>query len=83
MARGRGRLRTIRVFLEMVRFHHTIFALPFAYLGMILAGELASHAWAGATAIAATIPFDNVGHGCGAHSRLCCEPLRRSGIRRP
>jgi len=27
----------VRVFLEMVRFEHTIFALPFAYLGMVLA----------------------------------------------
>jgi 4-hydroxybenzoate polyprenyltransferase len=26
-----------RVFLEMIRFEHTVFALPFAYLGMVLA----------------------------------------------
>jgi len=32
-------MRKIRVFLEMVRFHHTLFALPFAYLGMILAAN--------------------------------------------
>jgi 4-hydroxybenzoate polyprenyltransferase len=32
-------MKTIRVFLEMVRFHHTIFALPFAYLGMTLAAN--------------------------------------------
>lgn len=31
-----GRLRT---FLEMVRFEHTLFALPFAYLGMLLAAN--------------------------------------------
>jgi 4-hydroxybenzoate polyprenyltransferase len=30
-------VRQIRVFLEMVKFEHTIFALPFAYLGMVLA----------------------------------------------
>ncbi len=30
-------LRHLRVFLEMVKFEHTVFALPFAYLGMILA----------------------------------------------
>jgi 4-hydroxybenzoate polyprenyltransferase len=29
----------LRAFLETVRFEHTIFALPFAYLGMILAAE--------------------------------------------
>ncbi len=27
----------LRVFLELVRFEHTIFALPFAYIGMVLA----------------------------------------------
>ena len=27
----------LRVFLEMIRFEHTVFALPFAYLGMVLA----------------------------------------------
>ncbi|NDJ75461.1 MAG: UbiA family prenyltransferase [Chloroflexi bacterium] len=27
----------VRVFLDLVRFEHTIFALPFAYIGMVLA----------------------------------------------
>jgi len=27
----------LRVFLDLVRFEHTIFALPFAYIGMVLA----------------------------------------------
>ncbi|MDQ7028623.1 MAG: UbiA-like polyprenyltransferase [Ardenticatenia bacterium] len=27
----------VRIFLEMIKFEHTIFALPFAYLGMVLA----------------------------------------------
>lgn len=36
----------VRVFLDMVRFEHTIFALPFAYLGMVLAwGSWASANW--------------------------------------
>ena len=30
-------MKKIVTFLEMVRFEHTIFALPFAYVGMILA----------------------------------------------
>ena len=30
-------MKHVRIFLEMVRFEHTIFALPFAYLGMVLA----------------------------------------------
>ncbi len=29
----------MRIFLEMIRFEHTIFALPFAYLGMVLAAD--------------------------------------------
>ena len=31
----------LRTFLDMVRFEHTVFALPFAYLGMILAANYA------------------------------------------
>jgi len=30
-------MKRVSVFLEMVKFEHTIFALPFAYLGMVLA----------------------------------------------
>jgi 4-hydroxybenzoate polyprenyltransferase len=30
-------LAKTRVFLDMIRFEHTVFALPFAYLGMVLA----------------------------------------------
>ena len=33
----------ISVFLEMIKFEHSLFALPFAYLGMILA----AHGWPG------------------------------------
>ena len=29
----------IQVFLEMIKFEHTVFALPFAYLGMVLAAQ--------------------------------------------
>lgn len=29
----------VRTFLEMIRYEHTIFALPFAYLGMVLASR--------------------------------------------
>lgn len=36
----------VRVFLDMVRFEHTVFALPFAYLGMVLAwGSWANANW--------------------------------------
>ncbi|HRK62050.1 MAG TPA: UbiA-like polyprenyltransferase [Candidatus Omnitrophota bacterium] len=30
-------MKKIRIFLEMIKFEHSIFALPFAYLGMVLA----------------------------------------------
>ncbi len=32
-------LAAIRDFLELIKFSHTIFALPFAYIGMLLAAE--------------------------------------------
>jgi len=32
-------LRTLKTVLEMIKFEHTLFALPFAFLGMILAAE--------------------------------------------
>ena len=32
-------LKRLRDFLELIKFEHTIFALPFAYLGMLLAAE--------------------------------------------
>jgi len=32
-------LKKIRDFLELIKFEHTIFALPFAYLGMLLAAD--------------------------------------------
>ena len=36
----------LRVFLEMIKLEHTIFALPFAYLGMVLAwGSAAAANW--------------------------------------
>jgi 4-hydroxybenzoate polyprenyltransferase len=37
----------IRVFFDLVKFEHTIFALPFAYLGMALASGAASAGWPG------------------------------------
>lgn len=35
----RNFLAKLRIFLEMIKFEHSIFALPFAYLGLILAEE--------------------------------------------
>lgn len=32
-------MKTARAFLEMIKFEHTVFALPFAYLGMALAAR--------------------------------------------
>ena len=38
--------RKLRVLLESIKFEHTIFALPFAYLGVALAAR-AQHGWPG------------------------------------
>ena len=50
-------MRRVRVFLEMIKFEHTVFALPFAYLGMILAArgipELRVIVWATVAMVAA------------------------------
>jgi 4-hydroxybenzoate polyprenyltransferase len=35
----------VRVFLDLVRFEHTIFALPFAYIGMVLAADGLPSLW--------------------------------------
>jgi 4-hydroxybenzoate polyprenyltransferase len=35
-------IRKIRIFLEMIKFEHTLFALPFAYMGALL-GSMALH----------------------------------------
>ena len=32
-------LRSLRVVLEMIKLEHTLFALPFAFLGMLLAAQ--------------------------------------------
>jgi 4-hydroxybenzoate polyprenyltransferase len=34
-----GSLTRVRAFLELIKFEHTVFALPFAYLGMVLAAN--------------------------------------------
>jgi 4-hydroxybenzoate polyprenyltransferase len=39
-------MRKLRIFLDAIKFEHTIFALPFAYLGMALAAR-ANHGWPG------------------------------------
>jgi 4-hydroxybenzoate polyprenyltransferase len=36
---AREDIHRLRIFLDLVRFEHTIFALPFAYIGMVLAAE--------------------------------------------
>jgi 4-hydroxybenzoate polyprenyltransferase len=32
-------VKSVRAFLELIKFEHTVFALPFAYLGMVLAAN--------------------------------------------
>ena len=38
-------MRTIRILLDNIKFEHTIFALPFAYLGMVLAARGLPSMW--------------------------------------
>jgi 4-hydroxybenzoate polyprenyltransferase len=45
LALGRA-ARKVRTLLDAIKFEHTIFALPFAYLGMVLASR-AAHGWPG------------------------------------
>ncbi|HKZ71006.1 MAG TPA: UbiA-like polyprenyltransferase [Anaerolineales bacterium] len=41
-------LSRTRTFLDMIKFEHTVFALPFAYLGMLLAGgQYGADGWPG------------------------------------
>src|SRR5579862_6804723 len=41
-----ARARQVHTFLEAIKFEHTVFALPFAYLGMVLAAR-GAHGWPG------------------------------------
>lgn len=46
-------MKRVRVFLEMIKFEHSLFALPFAYLGLFLAeggGPPRPFLWVGVTA---------------------------------
>ncbi|WP_368505974.1 UbiA-like polyprenyltransferase [Alkalihalophilus sp. As8PL] len=38
-------IRKIKIILEMIKFEHTVFALPFAYFGAILGGFIVNEAW--------------------------------------
>lgn len=40
-------MRKVRLFLEMIKFEHTIFALPYAYIGMIMASFYKNGGWPG------------------------------------
>jgi 4-hydroxybenzoate polyprenyltransferase len=42
MSATQGRLRTV---LEMIKFEHSVFALPFALTGALLAARFTAHAW--------------------------------------
>lgn len=38
-------MKKLKIILEMIKFEHTIFALPFAYLGMILGNQIEEGSW--------------------------------------
>jgi len=38
-------LHKLKIILEMIKFEHTIFALPFAFMGAVLGNIVVEHAW--------------------------------------
>ncbi len=38
-------LHKVKIILEMIKFEHTIFALPFAFMGAVLGNIVVEHAW--------------------------------------
>lgn len=36
-------LKKVRIFMEMIKFEHTIFALPFAFMGAVLGARVVQH----------------------------------------
>lgn len=38
-------IRKLRIILEMIKFEHTVFALPFAYFGAVLGAYIVNGAW--------------------------------------
>ncbi|MCM3761217.1 putative 4-hydroxybenzoate polyprenyltransferase [Alkalihalobacillus oceani] len=38
-------IRKLRIILEMIKFEHTVFALPFAYFGAVLGAYIVNDAW--------------------------------------
>ena len=67
-----GAAGKLRVFLEAIKFEHTIFALPFAYLGMVLAARATAWlAWAGQA------DLDHPGDGRRAHAGDDAQPADR------
>jgi len=52
-------MKAVRHFLELIKFEHTLFALPFAYLGMLLGSRR--------LAFVAPVSLDHGSHGGGAH----------------
>lgn len=48
-------LRKLRTTLDMIRFEHTVFALPFAFIGALLAGKGLPTAWQAAWIVAAMV----------------------------
>jgi 4-hydroxybenzoate polyprenyltransferase len=41
----RTMISKLKIILEMIKFEHTIFALPFAFLGAVLGNIVVEHAW--------------------------------------
>jgi len=48
-------LQKLRITLEMIKFEHTVFALPFAFIGALLARKGFPTAWQAAWIVAAMV----------------------------
>jgi len=68
-----NRLRTI---LEMIKFEHSVFALPFALTGALLAARFTTHGWQ-----LETIALDHRRDGRRAQRRHDRQPHRRRSLR--
>ncbi|HBI05169.1 MAG TPA: 4-hydroxybenzoate octaprenyltransferase, partial [Paenibacillaceae bacterium] len=38
-------MKKLKIILEMIKFEHTIFALPFAFIGAVIGSFVVNHDW--------------------------------------
>lgn len=78
MSAGRGIARSARTTLEMIKFSHTIFALPFALLAAVLAGRRIPDA---AALVKILLAMVGARSAAMAHNRLTDRDLDAANLR--